>query len=116
MRGCDCAGTVSGVISGQAAEGKNRLRQRGKGLGRSRGCVRALSQAQKSSAQTGRKGFGQGLNKGLRNTKNWATLMRAPALPCEQKAGGEEEGGGKGKKRDVENCGRIAKSFRKKVI
>lgn len=41
--------------------------------------------------------------------------MRAPALPCEQKAG-EEEGRGKGKKQDVENCGRTAKSFRKKVI
>jgi len=37
------------------------------------------------------------LNKGLRNAKNWATLMRAPALPCQQQAG--EEGGGKGTER-----------------
>lgn len=84
-----------GLSQDRQQRGKNRLRQHGKGLGRSRGCVRALSQAQKSSAQTGRKGFGQGLNKGLQNTKNWATLMRAPALPCEQKAGGRRRVEGK---------------------
>lgn len=33
-------------------------------------------------------------NKGLGNAKNWATLMRAATLPCQQKAG---EDGRKGK-------------------
>lgn len=54
-----------------------------------------------------------GLNKGLRNAKKWATLMRAPALPCKQKAG--EEGGGKGKL-GMENWKICKVSFRKKVI
>lgn len=69
----------------------NKLHQRGKGLARSRGCVGNAPRQRKAQDKQGESGW---TNKGLGNAKNWATLMRAATLPCQQKAG---EGGGKGK-------------------